>query len=87
MTETAIQTESEIQEAAEPRYDVTTWDMELKQFTPQEGMVAPTQGITKWQIRTALRELKKGGYDCHRVRFSDGSYSSDFSVLVERSYP
>jgi hypothetical protein len=61
-------------EAKKETYRVTTWDMDLQKFTPQEGL--KSEPYSKWEIREALRTLKGWGYDVKRA-FSP-------SVLVER---
>ena len=63
---------------ATPRYSIRTWDTESQSFTPQEGV--PSRHLTLFQLRQAMRELRKIGYPCDRNK--DGS--SDPSVLVER---
>lgn len=56
------------------RYDVTTWDGEKQEFTPQKGVRRGP--YTLFGLRKALRKLKDMGYGTHR---SDG-----VSILVER---
>jgi hypothetical protein len=46
------------------RYFVTTWDIDLQQFTPQRG--CPTGPYSKWGVRKALRRLQELGYDTYR---------------------
>ena len=64
-----------------PLYTVRTWDSDLEDFTPHD---AQSQNITLWQVRSVLRDLRRLGYSCHRVRMPHGGYDSDPSVLVER---
>lgn len=59
----------------EPKYNVTTWDMDLQKFTPQNGL--PPGPFSKWELRGVLRALKRMGYDINRA-FAP-------SVLVERA--
>ena len=67
-------------------YSIRTWDMDLQAFTPQEGLSLPWEGLTLWQLKAALKELKDCGYQCHRRRDATGCYdNNDVSVLVERS--
>lgn len=68
-----------------PRYKVLTYDWDRRTYTPQVGLSVPSVGITLAELRQAVRELKRMGYDCHRVRDSDGVHrSNDSSVLIER---
>lgn len=60
-------------------YNITTWDADAQQFTPQVGMESPHTGVGLWSVRRALRELQGCGYSCHRDYLD-----SDPSVLVER---
>ncbi len=61
------------------RYNVTTWDIDLQEYTPQAGMKQPAANITLDQLRPALEELRTMGYTAHRTRDD-----SDPFVLVER---
>jgi hypothetical protein len=45
-----------------PRYYVRTWDAELQEFTPQEGVSEGPH--TLWGLKHALRELRELGYEC-----------------------
>lgn len=67
---------------AEPLYDVTTWDCERQDYTPDDGLNAPSQGIPITGVRRVLRELRSAGYNC-RYR-SCWLLDNDPSVLVER---
>lgn len=58
----------------EARYEVTTWDIDLQKFTPQVGVRG--EGLSKWELRLALRQLRNIGYDVKR-NFAP-------SVLIER---
>lgn len=67
------------------RYRVTTWDMELQEYTPQEGMRCPYDDLTLGQLREAIIELQELGYGCRCVKNADGGYdTNDTAVLVER---
>lgn len=61
--------------AVKPRYSVSTYDWELRKYTPQIGLTVPSVGITLAELRQAMRELRRMGYECHR---------GDTSVYVER---
>lgn len=55
-------------------YSVTTWDSELQEFTPQDGLMVPALGVDLAGVRAALRELRTLGYSCHRRRGPDGAH-------------
>lgn len=59
-------------------YRIRTWDADLQDWTPQEGVAEYAHGLG--ELRSTLRELQACGYSCHRIRGVD----SDPSVLVER---
>lgn len=61
-------------DAKKETYRVTTWDMDLQRFTPQEGL--PAEPWSKWGLRQALRWLEQRGYDVKRC--------VAYSVLVEK---
>lgn len=66
-------------------YTVRTWDTDQQAYTPQVGLSVPWCGLTLWQLKTALRELREIGYSAHRFRDENGEHdSNDWSVLVER---
>ena len=66
------------------RYQVRTWDIDEQRFMPQIG-IEPWTGLTLWQLKGALRELRRMGYDCHYYRDADGGHeSNDPMVLVEK---
>ena len=66
-------------------YSVRTWDTDAQAFTPQDGLSLPWEGLTLWQLKQALRELRGMGYTAHRYRDDDGGhYDNDTCVLVER---
>lgn len=66
-------------------YSVRTWDEELQAYTPQAGLSLPWCGLTLWQLKAALRELRRMGYSAHRYRDPDGGHdANDWCVLVER---
>ncbi len=58
------------------RYNVTTWDCELEEFTAQDGLENASQDVEILGVRRVLRELRTIGYECTQF---------DNSVLVERS--
>jgi len=63
-------------------YRVRTYDFDIGEYTPQTD---PWEGLTLWQLKAALKELKECGYTCHRTRGTDGEHwDNDTSVLVER---
>ena len=63
-----------------PTYTITTWDAELQEFTPQEGLALESQSIPLRQVRHVFRELRQHfGYSCHR-----NHNDSDPAVLIER---
>jgi hypothetical protein len=66
--------------SSQPLYSIGTYDMELQEFTPHHGMRC--DNLTLWQLKDAMQELKRQGYECHR---SGGC--SDPSVWVERQQP
>ena len=66
-------------------YSVRTWDGDEQAYTPQAGLSLPWCGLTLWQLKAALRELRDMGYSCHRTRDHDGGHDdNDWCVLVER---
>lgn len=66
-------------------YSVRTWDPEEQRYTPQAGLSLPWEGLTLWQVRRALKELRSMGYTAHRYRSASGDHhENDFYVLVER---
>lgn len=62
-------------------YNVKTYDAESGEFTPQEGLTVPSQGIPIWGVRTVLKELRAMGYPCDYT--SRPGHSGDPAVLVE----
>jgi hypothetical protein len=71
--------------AVEHTYSVRTWDTDVQAYTPQEGLSLPWNGLTLWQLRQALQELRSMGYSAERYRDPDGSHDdNDWTVLVER---
>lgn len=66
-------------------YSIRTWDGDLQAYTPQAGLSLPWNGLSLWQLRQAMRELRAMGYSCHRFRDPDGDHDdNDHSVLIER---
>lgn len=64
-------------------YSVGTWDTEVQAYTPQTD---PAFNLTASQLRQALKELRRLGYTCHRVRSKGGGHdNNDWAVLVERT--
>jgi hypothetical protein len=39
-------------------YSVRTWDVDLQEYTPQAGLSLPWDGLSLWQLKQALRELR-----------------------------
>lgn len=62
------------------RYRVRTWDTEAGNWTPQEGLSVPSDGMTWPELLQSLRELRELGYACDYQQ--DGE--CDPAVLVER---
>lgn len=46
------------------QYFVGTWDTDLQEFTEQEGV--PRGPYTLWELRGALRALRKMGYSARK---------------------
>jgi len=66
-----------------PRYDVTTWDTEAQDFTPQPGVRCGPYSL--FGLRKALRRLRDFGYPATRLPHTPGDGDvGDPSVLVER---
>lgn len=57
-----------------PKYRVTTWDVDLQRFTPQQGVRCGPYSL--FGLRKALNALRRMGYDTSR--------GGGHSVLVER---
>lgn len=72
---------------SEPRYSIGTYDWETANYTPQIGLCVPSFNITIWQLRQALKHLRRMGYTAHRKREPGGTHgdNNDTSVLVERT--
>lgn len=69
-----------------PLYSVGTWDADLQTYTPQIGLSVPSVNVPLWTLLQIIRELRKMGYECHRLRSSDGNhFINDSSVLIERT--
>lgn len=62
-----------------PTYTVQTWDPELHDWTPHEGLSVPSRGVSIHGLRRVLKELRTRGYPCDYFR-GEG----DPSVLVLR---
>lgn len=45
-------------------YFIETWDSDLQEFTPQEGV--PSGPYTLFGLRLPMRELQSMGYPCDR---------------------
>lgn len=68
-----------------PLYFVSTWDTDADDYTPQAGMTVPSQYVTLWQLKAALKELRLMGYSCHYRRDPDGGHQdNDTSIYVGR---
>ncbi len=65
------------QRGAQVRYHIRTWDAEIEEFTPQDGMSEIVSGFCG--LRDAIRALRLRGYSAHRA-----GDDSDASVLIER---
>ena len=66
-------------------YSVRTWDTDQQAYTPQAGLSLPWRGLSLWQLKAALKELRGMGYAAHRSRDESGSHDdNDWAVLVER---
>ena len=69
-----------------PLYSVGTWDADLQDYTPQIGLSVPSVNVPLWTLLQIIRELREMGYECHRLRGSDGNhFVNDSSVLIERT--
>lgn len=64
-----------------PLYSIGTWDTDLQSFTPQSDQESPWLNIDRVQLRTAMRELRDKGYQCHYQQDGD----NDSSVMIERT--
>jgi hypothetical protein len=64
-------------------YSVGTWDTESQGYTPHQDV--PAFNLTIGQLHKSLRMLRDIGYEAWRKRDEDGSYDSDWCVLVERT--
>jgi hypothetical protein len=72
-------------EAMSHTYSVRTWDTDEQAYTPQAGLSLPWRGLTLWQLKVALKELREFGYSAHRYRCENGGHEdNDPMVLVER---
>lgn len=70
---------------SQPLYSIGTWDTEAQAYTPQ-GTDEEAFNLTIHQLRAAMKELRKCGYSCHRIRSPDGDHdNNDWSVLIERT--
>lgn len=70
----------------EPLYSIGTWDTEEQAYTPQIGLTVPCINVPWRTLLQVLRELKRMGYSCHRLRDPEGTHdSNDWAVLVERT--
>ena len=70
----------------EPLYTILTYDWEISEYTPQEGLSVPCINVPLHTMRQVLKELRDCGYTCHRRRGPDGNYDdNDSSVLVKRT--
>lgn len=71
-----------------PLYSIGTWDPDAQGYTPHETADTPCVNVDIHGLRRHLKELRRNGYTCHRVRFAteDGwRWHDDFQVLVERT--
>ena len=66
-------------------YSVGTWDANLQAYTPQRGLTVRSFNITLAELRQAIRDLRRLGYEAHRKRASDSHDDNDSSVLIERT--
>jgi len=67
-------------------YSVGTWSPDQQSYTPQRGLTVPSFNITLAQLRQAIRDLRRLGYEAHRFRDADGSHDdNDWAVLIERT--
>ena len=64
---------------SEPSYSIGTWNTFRQAFTPQRGLSVPSFNITRSQLRQAMKELRRMGYE-------DGTHEdNDPFVLIERT--
>lgn len=69
-----------------PLYSIATWDTDEQAYTPQAGLLAPSQNVSWRGLLAVLRELRTMGYSCHYFRDTDGGHNdNDPAVLVERT--
>lgn len=72
-----------------PLYSIGTWDPDAQGYTPHETTDTPCINVDINGLRRHLKELRKMGYTCHRVRHKCGdAWSHDDNdplVLVERT--
>ena len=68
------------------QYSIGTWCGDRQAYSPQKGLGGPSINITLAQLRDRVRELRRNGYSCHRVRDAEGNYdNNDWTVLIERT--
>jgi len=60
-------------------YSIETWDSELQNYTPQEGV--PSKNLNIHQLRRSMRMLRNMGYSVHRKGVD--RENNDASVLIE----
>ena len=66
-------------------YSVRTWDTDEQRYTPATWIISEWEGLTIWQLKSAICELRKAGYSAHRIRDADGTHDdNDWELLVER---
>jgi hypothetical protein len=65
------------------RYRIRTWDPNRETYTPQRG-IGRSSNLTLWQLRERMKDLRRIGFSCHRVRLSCGEHIGDAEVLIER---
>lgn len=67
-------------------YSVGTWSIDKQAFTPQQNIGMRSYNIPLWQLKRALKQLRRMGYTAHRLRDSNGEHDdNDLMVLVERT--
>lgn len=68
-----------------PLYSVGTWDTYAQAYTPQIGL-SKSFNLTRAELKTAIRELRAGGYSVHRYGNTEAGHdNNDTAVLIERT--
>lgn len=71
-----------------PLYSIGTWNPETNGFTPHETADTPCVNVDTHGLRRHLKELRRVGYTCRRVRVATENgwqWNDDPWVLVQRT--